>query len=277
MIIDTHSHLNFDAFKDDFDEVMKRTLEQNIWIINVGTNYKTSQRSVEITEEYQSGVYSAIGFHPIYAASEFIKLKIDPNEGEFPLGNTFNKDQYKKLAQSKKVVAIGEVGLDYYYKPKTTAKLSYFKEKQKQVFLEQINLAEELNLPLILHCRMAHADLIEILRSKIKNKNAKLTGVVHCFTGTMEEMKEYIEMGFYIGLNGIIFKLPLDEIVKNCPLDKMLVETDCPYLTPIQEGQKRNEPIFIKHTIQRIAELKKVRFEEVCQKTTQNGKNLFRI
>lgn len=275
MIIDTHSHLNFNAFKDDSEEVIKKTLTQDIWTINVGTKYETSKHAVEIAQNYNEGVYSAIGLHPIYAAAEFMKMKTDPDEGEFLIKEQeFDKEKYKKLALSgsRRVVAIGEIGLDYYYKPKTTAKLALFKEKQKSIFLEQLDLAKELNLPVILHCRMAHDDVIEILQSRNEKR-----GVIHCFTGTLEQAKKYIEMGFYIGINGIIFKFNIDNVIKNISLDNMVVETDCPYLTPLPEGNKRNEPAFIKHTIKKIADLKNVSFEEVCEKTTENAKKLFGI
>ncbi len=274
MIIDTHSHVNFNAFKEDKDEVMKRTLAEDIWMINVGTKYETSQSAIQLAEQYQEGVFAAIGLHPIYAAAEFVKTKTDPDEGEFFIHEQeFDKEKYKQLVLStKKVVAIGEVGLDYYYKPKTTEKLKQFKEKQKQVFLQQIELAKELNLPMILHCRVAHDDVIEILKEQ-----KDVRGVIHCFTGTVEQAKKYIDLGFYIGINGIIFKLQLDEVIKSCPLEKMVVETDCPYLTPAPEGQKRNEPMFIKHTIQKVADLKSVSFEEVAEKTTQNARKLFNI
>lgn len=283
MIIDTHSHLQFNAFKEDSDEVIKKTLAENVWMINVGTKYETSQNAVKLAEKYQKGVYAAIGLHPIYAAAEFMKIKTDlfetealkaerPDEGEFLIKEQdFNKEKYKELSKSKKVVAIGEIGLDYYYKPKTNAKLGQFKEKQKQVFLQQLELANELNLPLIFHCRMAHNDVIEILKSQ------QITGVIHCFTGTLDQAQKYVEMGFYIGINGIIFKFNIDETIKKIPLDKVLVETDCPYLTPPQESGKRNEPIFIKHTIQKISDLKGISFQEVSEKTSQNARKLFNL
>lgn len=282
MIIDTHSHLNFNAYKKDFDEVIKKTLAENIWVVNVGTKFETSQKAVEIAGQYKEGVYATIGLHPMFAAAEFVKIKTDPSEGEFLLKEqNFDKEAYKKLAESKKVVAIGEIGLDYYYKPKSAVKLQQFKEKQKQVFLQQLDLARELNLPVILHCRMAHDDVIEIIR-----KQKVSSGVVHCFTGTWEQVQKYVDMGFYLGINGIIFKFNIDEVIKNTPLDKILVETDCPYLTPLPaiafaevgpEGYVRNEPIFIKYVIQKIAELKGISFEEVADVTTQNARILFKI
>ena len=273
MIIDTHSHLQFKAFEKDLPEVVKRTVAQNIWTINVGTKYETSKKAVELAEKYGEGFFAAIGLHPIYAAAEFVKTKTDPDEGEFLINEqSFEKEKYRQLAQSKKVIAIGEIGLDYYYKPKTTAKLQQFKEKQKQVFVQQLDLAKELNLPLILHCRMAHDDVIKILQLRGENR-----GVVHCFTGNLEQAQKYIAMGFCIGINGIIFKFNIDEVIKKIPLEKILIETDCPYLTPPTAGVERNEPIFVKHVIQRIADLREITFDEVASATAPNAKKLFRI
>lgn len=278
MIIDTHSHVNFAAFSSDKDEVVGRTLASDIWMVNVGTKYETSKSAVELANQYPEGVYAAIGLHPIYAAAEFVKTKTDPEEGEFSIKEqAFNKEKYKELAQSKKVVAIGEIGLDYYYKPKTTVKLAQFKEKQKQVFIQQLDLAQELNLPIIVHCRMAHDDVIKILKERKARLPAGRQGVIHCFTGTLEQAQQYVELGFFIGLNGIIFKFNIDNVIKATSLEHIVVETDCPYLTPPQEHGARNEPIFIKHTVQRIAELKGVSFDEVVQKTTENARKLFNI
>lgn len=281
MLIDTHAHLNFNAYKKDLDEVIKRTIAENIWIINVGSKYKTSKRAVEIAEKYAEGPYAAVGLHPIHSTPDFIKKRIEPEEGGFlASGEGFNKEKYEQLARSEKVVAIGEIGLDYYYRPKTKRKIEEFKNKQKEVFIKQLELAEELNLPVIFHCRMAHQDLIEILKSQIQS--SKLRGVVHCFTGTLEDVKKYIDMGFYIGLNGIIFKLNLDEIIKQIPLEKILIETDCPYLTPplpslalAKDG--RNEPIFVKYIAQEIAKIKNITFEKVAEITTLNARALFQI
>jgi len=282
MIIDTHSHLQFKAFKEDVDEVVKRTAANNIWTINVGTKYETSKAGVELAEKYGEGFFAAIGLHPIYAAAEFVKTKTDPDEGEFFIREQeFDKEKYVELAKSKKVVAIGEIGLDYYYKPKTTAKFTEFKQKQKDIFIQQLDLAKELGLPLILHCRMAHDDVIEILKARnhaeINAESRGIGGVIHCFTGTQEQAQKYMELGFYLGINGIIFKFDIDEVIKKSPLEKLLLETDCPYLTPPMATQRRNEPIFINHTIQKIADLKGITFKEVAEQTTQNAKKLFNI
>jgi len=276
MLIDTHSHVNFNAYKNDADEVIRRSLNNNIWMINVGSQYSTSKKAVEIAEEYPEGVYAAVGIHPIHLSRGIFKTKIDAEEIEFETREEeFDYKKYKELAGSKKVVAIGEIGFDYWYRPKTKVKLAEFKNYQKEVFLKQLELAKELNLPVILHCRVAHNDLIETLTPQIKNY--KLRGVLHCFTGTLEDAKKYIEMGFYIGFNGLIFKLnQWDEIIKKIPIEKILVETDCPYLTP-KPMVGRNEPLYVKYTAERITELKNLNYDEVSKITTQNAKELFKI
>jgi TatD DNase family protein len=252
--------------------VIKRLRQEGVVCIDVGTKYETSKRAVELAESHE-GIFAAIGMHPIHIKTDLLKLKMDQEEGAFePLGEEFDKEKYKELAKSKKVVAIGEIGLDYYYRPKSKTKQEQFKQKQKEVFLQQLESAEELNLPVIIHCRSAFEDLYEIL----KNKN--LRGVIHCFTGTMEEAQQYLELGFYVGINGIIDKLDLKDVIIKTPLEKILVETDCPYLTPLAEGKdKRNEPIFVKHVVQKIADLKGISFDEVASATTENAKKLFNI
>ncbi len=245
MLIDTHAHLNFNIYKDDSEEVIKRSLKNDVWLINVGSQYSTSKRAVEIVEKYPEGVYAAIGLHPIHAR------------------DGFDQEKYKELVESPKVVAIGEIGLDY------KSEYSSFKEKQKEIFLEQLTLAKEVDLPVILHCRMAHQDLLEIVNSEIK-------GVVHCFTGDLEQARKYLKMGFYLGFNGIIFKLDLDKIIKETPLEKILIETDCPYLTPPPETS-RNEPIYVKYVAEKIAKIKNISYEEVSKITFENAKKLFKI
>jgi len=284
MLIDTHSHLNFKAYNNDRGDVIKRTQKEDVVCIDVGTKYETSKLAIDLAEK-NKGIYASIGMHPIHIKTDLLKLKMDEDEGAFqPLGEEFDKEKYKELSKSPKVVAIGEIGLDYYYKPKTKTRLEQFKEKQKQVFVEQLKLAEELSLPVIVHCRMAHGEMIDILKNySLQTTHYKLSGVIHCFTGNWEEAQKYLELGFYLGINGIIFKLDIFETIKNTPLDKILVETDCPYLTPLpaialaKAGLIRNEPIFIKHVIQKIAEIKNVSFQEVADATTKNAKLLFGI
>lgn len=277
MLIDTHSHLNFNAYKNDADDVIRRSLDNDVWMINVGSQFTTSKRAVEMAEKYESGVYAAIGLHPIHLSQGIFKTKIDEEEIEFKTQEEdFNAEQYRELAKSKKVVAVGEIGLDYYYRPKTQTKLEQFKQRQKDVFLKQLDLAQELNLPVMFHCRSAHEDLIEILNYKLKTTNYKPKGVVHCFTGNWQQAQKYINMGFYLGLNGIIFKFNIDEVIKNMPLEKIVLETDCPYLTPLPMTG-RNEPLYVKYVAEKIANMKNMDYKEISQVTTENARNLFNI
>jgi len=269
MITDTHSHLNFKAYDADREEVLKRIREAEMVCIDVGTKFETSKKAVELARANEN-IFAAIGLHPIHIKTDLMKLRMDEDEGGFaPLGEEYDKEKYRELAKNKRVVAIGEIGLDYYYKPKTKSRLQEFKDLQKKVFTQQLDLAQELNLPVIIHCRMAFSDLFEIL------KNYNLQGTIHCFTGDLEEAQKFIDLGFYLGINGIIDKLDLTEVIKNIPLEKLLVETDCPYLTPRAEGDKRNEPIFVKHVIQKIADLRGISFDKVASLTAQNAKKLF--
>jgi len=259
MIVDTHSHLNFKAYNSDREEVIKRTQKESVVCVDVGVDFETSKKAVGLAQKYEN-IFAAIGLHP--------------TESEI-----FDRNKYLELAKSKKVVAIGEIGLDY-FKNKD-------KKKQKEIFLQQLDLARELDLPVIIHCRLAHDEMIKILSAQIAVDYKKVAGVVHCFTGTLDEMRRYLNLGFYIGFNGIIFpakggpasgwKIDLENTIKECPLDKILVETDCPYLTPPAAGVEKNEPIFVKHVIQKIADLKGTSFQEIADKTTENAKKLFKI
>jgi len=248
MLFDTHAHLNFNAYKEDSLKILQRSLDNGVWMVNVGSQYSTSKRAVEMAEKYTEGVYAAIGLHPIHVLEE-----------------EFDYEKYKNLALSgsQRVVTLGEIGLDY--KPEYVS----FKELQRTVLGQQLKLAEELGLPVIFHCRMAHDDLINTL-------DTKLRGVIHCFTGTWKQAERYLKMGFYLGFNGIIFKLNLDEIIKKIPLDRILIETDCPYLTP-PPMTGRNEPISVKYIAEKIAKIRELSYKEISQITTENAKKLFNI
>ena len=274
MIIDTHAHLNFPAFDKDRKKVIQKCLDNNIWMINAGTNFKTSQKAVEIAQEYKQGVYAAVGLHPMSLDTGLIKLRIDDQEGE-GFEKEFDYLKYRDLAQSQNVVAIGEIGLDYYWKPKTKKRKELFKQKQKDLFLKQLELVKELDLPVIIHSRMAHNDLIDIVSGK------DIKAVAHGFVGNTAQLRQYLELGFFIGFNGIIFKsiegINFEENIKITPLDRILVETDCPYLTPPQREGARNEPLFVKYVIRKIAELKNMNYTEAKDAIAENAKNFFSL
>ncbi len=275
-MFDSHAHLNFLAFKNDVDEVISRSLVNNCQMVNVGSNYQTSRQAVELAAKHPHGVYASVGLHPIHLAKGVFKMKLDPEEEAADNESDVSFADYEKLAgSSKKVVAIGEIGLDFYYKPKTRTKMEEFRKNQYQALESQLAIAEKLNLPVIFHCRSAHRELIEFLR--VKNQSRAIKGVVHCFTGSWQEAKQYLELGLYLGFNGIIFKLDLEETIKNIPLEKMLVETDCPYLTPPDLGKGRNEPLNVSYIIKRIAELRKTSYQEIETITSKNAEVFFSI
>lgn len=272
MLIDTHAHVNFNAYKDDGDEVVKRTLAENVWIINVGAENRTSRRAVEYAKRYETGVFAAVGLHPGHLAAQEYEEEIDGSRIKFssPI-EVYDEKLYFALAQEEKVKAIGEIGLDYYHNEAR-------KELQKEVLLEQLGLAEKLQKPVILHCREAHEDLLNILKTWTFVGNKPLRGVIHSFSGDWKDAQEYLALGFYLGFNGLItFARDFDEVVRNSPLEKILLETDCPFLTPIPFRGKRNEPGFVKYVAEKVAELRGLSLEEVAGATFKNAKELFKI
>ncbi len=259
MLFDTHAHLNSLEFDSGLEEIAKRCQNKNIRVNNIGSDLKSSEKAVEIAEKYPNFMFAAIGLHPANTEA-------------------FDIVKYKNLAQNKKVVALGEVGLEY-KKDKNGAILTSEnqKEKQKAIFLEFINLSGKTKKPLVIHCRNSHDDLINILHSKISNLNS-LTGVIHCFSGNAKQAKKYLEIGFLLGFTGIItYSSSYDKVIKETPLDKILIETDCPWLAPAPFRGQRNEPVYVKYVALRIAEIKNLNFETVAEKTFKNACELFKI
>lgn len=263
MIIDTHAHLNYFEFDSDREELIQKCLDKGYKIINVGTNIESSEKCIEISSLFKEGVFSAVGLHPSNIVSS-LKGSFEKRE------DFFDYDYYKKLANFSKVVAIGEIGLDYWYRPKGKNKRIDFISKQKEIFQKQIDLAKELNLPIIIHCRSAFEDLIEILSSR------KTRGVIHCFTGTKEEAKKLLDLGYYLGFNGIIFKVDLLEVLKMIPIERVLLETDCPYLSP-PNFEERNNPLSLSIIVEEISKIKNISPEFIMEKTTLNAEKLFKI
>lgn len=297
---DIHSHINFNAFKKDGNEVIKRTLNENVWTILVGSQYDTSKRAVEYAEKYNEGiyphtkdfdvgVYAAIGLHPfhlieqeIHANDWELEIETAKNTEVSPLyfktrPEKFNEKKYLELAKSPKVVAIGECGLDYYHIPQNN-NLTEKKVKKLQIeaFEQQIKLALKLNLPIMIHCREAHNETIEILKKYKSRAEDKLKGNIHFFTGNYEQAKKYFDLDFSISFTGVItFTRYYDEIIKKSPLERIMIETDSPYVAPVPHRGKRNEPTYVKEVCHRIAEIKNISFEEVAETTTKNAIEMF--
>lgn len=254
MLFDTHSHINAEQFNEDLQEVLQRALDAGVANqVVVGFDNETITRAMQMVEAYDY-LYAAVGWHPVDA--------IDMTEADL--------ERIEKLAAHEKVVAIGEIGLDYYWDKSP-------KDIQQQVFRKQIQLAKRVNLPIIIHNREATQDIVRILKEE---KAEEVGGIMHCFTGSAETAKECIEMNFLISLGGpVTFKNAKKpkEVAKEVPLDKLLVETDCPYLTPHPFRGKRNEPSYVKLVAEEIAKLKELSFEEVADQTTRNAKRIFRI
>lgn len=264
MIIDSHAHLNFEAFNADWEAVIKDCLDTDVHFICVGAQYETSKRGIEIADKYDKGVWASVSLHPIHVeGSSFHPEKFIPEEYD------------KLIKSSKKVVAVGETGIDFYHD-------DYTIDKQKEVFIQHLELAKENNLPVIMHGRdskdgtkNAYQEMLKILKTQeVKG------GVIHCFGGTVEEALEFNKLGFYVGFTATITfdkTGKMDEVVKAVPLDMMLIETDSPYLAPAPYRGKRNQPQYVKHVAEKIAEIRQIDYNEVVQQTVANTKKLFNI
>jgi len=297
MLIDSHAHINFKEYDAELNDVIQRSLDNKTWIINVGSNYESSQKAIEIAEKFGLGVWAAIGLHPIHLIKDIEeKTEFEGQETSFfTPKERFDYQKYLDLAKSSdKVVGLGETGLDFFRLADEKHSVEKIKEMQINVFREFIKLAKETDLPLILHCRGEEADplaaydlMLEILSSELramglelKAQGPKPKGVIHCFGGKLEYARKFIDLGFYIGLTGIVtFKnaRDLQEIAKQIPLDKILVETDAPFLSPDPYRGVRNEPTFVRYVAQKIADLKHLTFEEVERVTFENTSKLFNL
>lgn len=262
MLVDTHAHLDFPQFDKDREEVIQRIKLAGIKVINVGSHRKACQDSVNLAQKYDF-IYAAVGIHPHDAE----KIK-----------NTKRLIDYlSRLAKKPKVVAIGECGLDYYsvdqgkFRKTVTQKI---KEKQIQVFQAQLRLAKELKLPVIIHNRDAHQDVLQLI------KPFKLIGVFHCFSGDKNFLEEVLNLGFYVGFCGnVTFKNApkLQKLAKLTPFNRLLVETDCPFLAPEPHRGTRSEPVHVKIIAECLAKLKNISLGEVVKLTTKNAQSLFKM
>ena len=252
-LIDTHAHLCDEKFDDDRIDVIARAHEAGVTkIISMGDTMEASAQVVQDAEEYPA-LYAAVGIHP---------------ESACVLTDEMRR-QLLTWAQHPKVVAIGEIGLDYYWEKDASRRAL-----QRDLLAAQLDLAREAGLPVCIHDREAHGDTLAMLRAE----GAGLTGVLHCYSGSLEMARELWKMGWYIGIDGpLTYKnaAKLPDIVREAPADKLLVETDCPYLAPVPLRGKRNEPACVTHIVAKIAEIRGEAFEEVARYTTENAQRLY--
>ncbi len=257
MIIDTHAHIDQDAFDEDRDAIIERALEAGVqYMLNVGCDIESSYRSVELSELYDF-VYATAGIHPHDVKS------ID--------GDTYR--HLRELQQHPRVVALGEIGLDYYRNNSP-------QDQQREHFRKQIELALECKKPIIIHCRDAKEDMIKILRDYYPQNTENRSGIFHCFSGDQELADAALAMGFYISFSGsVTFKKleELREVAKNVPADRLFAETDCPYLAPVPKRGKRNEPAYVEHTINLLAEIRGLKVQDVERTMELNFFDLFGI
>ena len=251
-LIDSHSHLILEAFDNDRDEVIQQALSNGITdIVQSCDNLEEIEKNLILTKKYKN-LYSSVGIHPHEAKS----------------WTSVSKDTIIKYTKEEKVIAIGETGLDFYYNYSP-------KDIQLSVFREQVKIAKEVSLPLIIHTRDAFKETIEILKEEKPQ-----CGVFHCYTGDLETAKEALKLGFYISWSGILtFKnaTSLKEVAKEISLKNTLIETDCPFLTPIPYRGQRNEPKFVRYVAEELAKIHNVSIDEVGEITSENAKELFRI
>lgn len=252
MIVDSHAHYDDEQFEPDRDEVLKSVQQQDVVrVVNPASNLDSARKCIELAEKYDF-LYCAVGIHP-HDADEYSESAADT---------------VRKLALHKKVVAIGEIGLDYHYDFTTP-------DVQKQCFAAHIQLAREFKLPLIIHDREAHKDTLDIIKAE---KGYETGGVFHCFSGSVELAKEVLDLGFYIALGGAVTfknaKKPV-EVAKYVPLDRLLVETDSPYMAPVPYRGVRNNSGYLHEIIRKISEIRSEDFDVIADTTAVNADKLF--
>jgi len=273
---DAHTHVQFVAYDADRDEVLARSKDAEVGMNLVGTQLDTSRAAVELAETYDD-VYASVALHPVHTSKSYHDTKelggpyfakaTQGTEGFMSRGEKFDFAAYEKLAQSPKVIAIGECGLDYYRLESDT------KEVQKEVFIQHIELANKLGKPLMLHIRNAYEDALEILKT-----HAKVKGDVHFFAGNSDIAKQFLDLGFTLSFTGVVtFTHNYDEVVRNTPIDMILSETDAPYITPVPYRGQRNEPIHVREVVKKLDEIKGMDEEVMAAQIILNSKRVFGI
>jgi len=266
--IDTHSHLDSDIYANDLDIVVKHAQQNDVWAITLGSDYASSKRAVEIADRYPSGVYAAIGLHPLRVSAE-----------ELAEDKLLDLEKFSELARHPKVVALGECGLDYHELPEVPRRhpqahlAELIKANQKKVLRKFLQLSEELRLPLLLHCREAHEDMLELLETWNKtSRGFDCRGIVHCFSGNWKQARRYFNVDFMLSLTGLLTHGSYQtEIIKKAPLTRLVLESDCPHLTPDPFSIRRNEPSYLTTVADAVAGIRGERVEVIAKTTTDNA------
>lgn len=296
--IDTHAHVNFPVFDADRAEVISRTQSEGVAMINVGTTLDASREIVTLAEQYESGVYAIVGMHPLHVKydknvtnedQETVASIDAPIDGSAEIPAHYSHDytehfdevEFEKLISHPKVVGIGECGIDIFrLSPEfdNETDRAALLALQETIFRKQIQLAVKYDKPIMIHARESYKKILEILDEEFITHGAKLRGNAHFFAGTVEEAQAFLDRGFTVSFTGVItFAKQYEELVRYVPLEKMLSETDCPFVAPAPHRGKRNEPVFVKEVVKKIAEIKGLDIEVVCATLLENAKRQFRI
>lgn len=270
LYLDAHTHAQFPAYDEDRDAVLARAREAGVRMVNVGTTRKTSEAAVALARVYPDLCYAAIGVHPSHAStSEYV----DPSEQAVGGEESLDTEFYKSLARDPSVVAIGECGLDYFRVNDETTK-----QKQCELFLSHMKFARVIGKPLMIHCRSAFPDLLQLLTTHYTLLTTSNPGVIHFFTGTPEEARDLLALGFSFTFGGVItFVRDYDPIIRALPTDRILSETDAPYVTPAPYRGKRNEPAYVVEVVKKLAELKEVPVKKMAEIINENARRIFHI
>ena len=278
-LIDTHCHLHFPPYDSDIDDVLGRLQEKRIWGVTIGTSLQNSERGITFAESHEN-IWATVGLHPEHFTSDFH----DEQEGETHETH-LDVTRLRQIAQSSpKVVGIGETGLDY-YRIDEGRDASEARRIQEEAFLAHLRVAVALDLPLIIHCRDALTRLAELLRAE-QERGTRVRAVVHSFTGTWAEAEPLLDLGCCIAVNGIsTFPLrknqspeqAIDRTIERIPIDRLLLETDAPYLAPTPYRGKRNEPAWVEEVAKHVARVRGVSLEEIATSTTENAIRFFRL
>lgn len=278
-LVDTHCHLHAPSYKPELPVLLQHIQDEQMWVITIGTNLSSSEQAIALAEAHE-GIWASVGLHPEHLSSSFH----DPDEGEIP-EHSLDVERLRQLARSSpKVVALGETGLDLFRIDEGRSREEAQRD-QEASFVAHLDIAEELSLPVVIHCREALGRLAEIIEERLKN-NHPFSGVVHSFTGTWEEAERLIKLGCYIALNGIATFPPkktadparsLDRTILNIPLERLLLETDAPFLAPVPYRGKRNEPAWVSEVAKYVALKRGVELEVLQKVTTENAQRLFNL
>jgi len=279
MLVDSHCHPNFPSYRAATDAVVRRCLDNDIWLIAVGTNAATSQEVVTLAEQYPAGVFATVGVHPTH----LVEPVTEPDGTVVPI-ESLDVEYYRTLATSSpKVVGIGEVGLDYY---RTSVPKAQARPVQLAALRQLLTLGQELNLPLVLHCRNseqqpgdAYDDLIALIK-EFQTNGGVVRGVAHCYGGDLSQAKQLVDLGLYIGVTGVItFRSAhaFREMISQLPLERLLVETDAPFLTPEPHRGKQNEPAYVQLVAEKLASVLGRPITDIMSQTTANARELFRL